>query len=206
MQGTQTAIPPTPSGPPATSTAELDTEPGQARPPKNWTRRPGHRVMIRVARANDLAAISDFFAGLSLRSRYQRFFAPVMPSQALLRRLTGAVGCADVLVAVRHGAIIGHAMAADASSSGGPGTTEIGLVVADQWQGRGVGAALLRTLISRAQSRGASTVVMDVLPANKLVLGMIGRRWPDAAKEVCADFITVRAQLREGGRRLLAAS
>jgi hypothetical protein len=41
---------------------------------------------------------------------------------------------------------------------------------------------------------------MDVLPANRRVLAMIGRRWPGARYEFAPDSVTVRAQLSLAGR------
>ena len=86
-------------------------------------------------------------------------------------------------------------MAADRIASDGMRTVEIGLVVADASQRRGIGSALLRVLLARAFARGAGTVVMEVLPGNKDVLAMIARRWPAACYERTADSVVVRARL-----------
>ena len=61
----------------------------------------------------DLAVLSDFFAGLSVESRYLRFFAPVTPTYGLLDLLSGGPAHVDAIVAVADGVIVGHAMAAD---------------------------------------------------------------------------------------------
>ena len=135
---------------------------------------------IRPARPADLAALRDFFAGLSAQTRYLRFFAPVTPGPALLRLLSGGTGTAYAMVATRGEVIIGHAMAADRAGPGGVRMTEIGVVVADAWQGQGVGSALVRALIASAQARGVTSVAMDVLPANRQVLAMIAGHWPAA--------------------------
>ena len=79
-------------------------------------------------------------------------------------------------------------------------TAHVGLVVADGPQRSGVGSALLRALLARAAARGAKVVVMDVLPANRRVLAMIGRRWPGARYEFAPDSVTVRALLSLAGR------
>jgi hypothetical protein len=55
----------------------------------------------------DMAAPGDFFAGLSARTRYLRFFGPVTPTPALLRLLSGGGANVDAVVAVRGGVIIG---------------------------------------------------------------------------------------------------
>jgi len=38
---------------------------------------------------------------------------------------------------------------------------------------------------------------MDVLPANRRMLGMIGRRWPGARREAQPDSVTFHTALRE---------
>jgi len=147
---------------------------------------------IRSARPADLTALSDFFAGLSTRTRYLRFFAPVTPGPPLLRFLSGAADDdVDAVVAVRGGLIIGHAMAADQIGARGSMSTDIGVVVADAWQGRGVGSALVRALITGAQARGVTSVTMDVLPGNRQVLDMIAAHWPAARVDRSGDSVTI---------------
>lgn len=157
-------------------------------------------VAIRQARPADQAALSDFFAALSARTRYLRFFGPVTPGPALLRLLTGDTdhGHTDAVIALRGDVIVGHAMAADqADRDRGRGArmTDIGVVVADAWQGGGVGSALMRALVTGAQARDVTSVVMEVLPGNRQVLAMITAHWP--AAEICdsKDYVTVRIRL-----------
>jgi len=155
-------------------------------------------AVIRQVRAADLAALGDFFAGLSMQTRYLRFFAPVTPSQGLLRLLAGGDGHIDAVVAVRGGVIIGHAMAADevgTQSPRGARTADIGVVVADAWQGRGIGSALVRALVTGAEARGVTRLTMDVLPGNQRMLAMIRSNWPTASFSRCDDHLSVRVRL-----------
>jgi GNAT superfamily N-acetyltransferase len=162
---------------------------------------------VRRAEAADFPALGDFFAGLSARTRYLRFFAPVTPNPALLRLLCGEPGEVDAVVAVRDGVIIGHAMAADAApppdqcggeagrGCGATPTPDVGIVVADAWQGRGVGAALMRALITAVQARGVTTLAMDVLASNRKVLAMISAHWPVTRVGHTRDCVTVHVRL-----------
>jgi GNAT superfamily N-acetyltransferase len=150
---------------------------------------------IRPARPADLAALGDFFAGLSAQTRYLRFFAPVTPGPALLRLLSGGTGTAYAMVATWGEVIIGHAMAADRAGPCSVRMTEIGVVVADAWQGQGVGSALVRALITSAQARGVTSVAMDVLPANRPVLAMIAGHWPAAHTGYSQGCHTICVQL-----------
>ena len=154
-------------------------------------------AVIRTAYPEDLAALGDFFAGLSAWTRYLRFFGPVTPSPALLRQLCGLPGTIDAVVAVRDGVIVGHAMAADRTNPGGARVADIGVVVADAWQGRGLGAALMRALVTRARARGVTQLELDVLNGNRQVIDMITSHWPAARVERSPDSISIRIRLQQ---------
>jgi GNAT superfamily N-acetyltransferase len=153
---------------------------------------------IRPVRPADLPALSGFFEGLSVESRYLRFFAPVRPTHSLLHLLSGGPANVDAVVAVVDGVIVGHAMAADQTEPADPcgaRVADVGIVVADAWQRRGVGVALMRALITRAQARGVTSLVIDVLPGNRRVIAMITGHWPDAAIGHSPDGLDIRIQL-----------
>jgi L-amino acid N-acyltransferase YncA len=153
-------------------------------------------VLFRPAAPADGEAIKSFVAGLSLRTRFLRFFSPATPpSSAVLRGLCGAGRTTDVLVATQDGVIVGHAMAADSTGPGGARMTDVGLVVADRWQHWGIGSELLARLVARAAARGVRVLMMDVLPDNRPMLAMISRQWPGAEYEYGAGSVTVRVSL-----------
>jgi len=159
------------------------------------------QVDIRQACYADHAALRDFLRGLSPRARYLRFFTGgVSTSPATLRMLAGGGDHIDAVVAVEDGAIIGHAMASDMTGPGGSHVTEIGVVVTDARQGRGIGSALLRTLAARAQARGVTAATMDVLAENRQVLAMIAHYWPTARQDRSGPYITIHARLPQPGR------
>jgi GNAT superfamily N-acetyltransferase len=166
----------------------------------------GGTIEIRAASAADCEAIKSFVAGLSLRARFLRFFSPVaVPSSAVLRTMCGASPDTDVLVATDSGAVVGHAMAVDATEPDGSRVADIGLVVTDSWQNRGIGSEMFGRVIARAADRGVSGLVMEVLPENRRMLAMISSRWGDAGYEFGGGSVTVRVRLPEtpgakGGR------
>lgn len=153
----------------------------------------GGSALLRQARSEeDAVRISDFVCGLSPDARYLRFFASVAPpSSGLLRALSGVTGAEVLLVTDGTGAVIAHGMAADASH-GDRLTSNIGLVVTDRWQQHGLGGLLLSTLVGRAARRGVCSLVLDVLPDNRRMLGIISRRWPDVPWERTPDALTIR--------------
>jgi len=166
----------------------------------------GGLIEIRPGGPADADAIRSFITGLSPRTQYLRFFAGVAPpGSALLRGLTGTGNGADIVVATCRSPasgepasgeqIVGHAMAADGTDPDGTPAVNIGLVVADGSQRRGVGSALMRLLLARAFARGARIAVMDVLPGNARVLAMIAGHWPGARRERTGDSVLVRASL-----------
>jgi ribosomal protein S18 acetylase RimI-like enzyme len=173
----------------------------------------GGAVEIRAASAADHEAIKSFVMGLSLRSRFLRFFSPVAPpTSAVLRGMCGAGPDTDALVATADGVIVGHVMASDvAGPDGCRPVADIGLVVADRWQGRGLGSQLLSQVIARAAARGVSGLVMEVLPENRRMLAMIARGFPDAGYDFGGGSVTVRAPLpgtaaARGGRERKGSS
>jgi len=158
-------------------------------------------AVIRPVCQADLAALRDFFTGLSAETSYRRFFGPVTPTPALLGLLSARAANVHAVVAVAGGVIVGHAMAADQAEAGDPRdpgqtcTADIGVVVADAWQGRGVGSALMRALVAQAQARGVTSLAMDVLHANRRVLAMITGHWPEADVGYSPDSLGIRIRL-----------
>jgi ribosomal protein S18 acetylase RimI-like enzyme len=153
-------------------------------------------LQIRTAAAADCEGIRSFVAGLSLRARFLRFFTPASPpSAAVLHRMCGAAPTTDVLVATQEGAIVGHAMAVDGVGPDGSATTDLGLVIADRWQNRGVGSEMYRRLTERAAARGVRAAVMDVLPENHHMLSIIDRHWSDVGYQFSDGSVIVRVPL-----------
>jgi GNAT superfamily N-acetyltransferase len=156
----------------------------------------GDAVEYRTVAADDRDAMVSFLTGLSLRTRFLRFFTPASPpSSAVVRGMCGGGRTTDALVAAHDQVIVGHAMAADSVTPEGCLATDIGVVVTDRWQNQGIGSQILDTLVARAKARGVTVLVMDVLPENKKMLGMISRRWAGAAYRFGGDSVSVRIYL-----------
>ncbi|MFC4530798.1 GNAT family N-acetyltransferase [Sphaerisporangium dianthi] len=153
---------------------------------------PAAAVLIRPGRLDDEARVRSFVEGLSPASRSLRFFSGVpRPGGALVRAMITSSEARDVLVAVDAGErVIGHAMSFTREAS-----TEIAVVVADEWQGVGLGSRLVRTLLRRAVARGARAVTMDVMGENRKVLAMVGRWWPHAEMRAASGAVEIAASL-----------
>ncbi len=165
--------------------------------------RPGWR--IRPASAADTDALRVFLTGLSLRTRYLRFFAGVLPvNPAFLARMTGGATPrgerVDALVVTAADGpgpevVIGHGMATDTHDDAGRAVTDMGVVVADAQQGRGAGSALIRALTNRARARGATMIMMDVLAENREMLALIEHYFPVARYGRTGPYVSVHVQL-----------
>lgn len=159
-------------------------------------------VTIRTVRPDDATAIRSFICGLSLRSLYFRFFASAAPpSSALLRTLTAAAAADILVVTDEAGAVIGHGMTAPEPAAGedqATVTASVGLVIADEWQQRGLGSALLIALAGRAAERGVGTLLLEVQPSNSVMLGLIERHWPGAPRASTPDAVVICAPIGGG--------
>jgi GNAT superfamily N-acetyltransferase len=129
----------------------------------------GECVTIRAVRPQDAGALQAYFRGLSGETRYRRFLgalAEVTPKQlARLIAMDGPDELALLALAETGGAsqLVGEAVLATAPGSA---RSEMALSVADAWQHRGVGTALVRDLECRARMRGARYLYGDVLRTN----------------------------------------
>ena len=174
---------------------------------------------VREGGLEDESKIREFAAGLSVPTRYLRFFTAISPaSPGILRVLTGGIPGSDVLVITdQQGAVVGHGMATDITADGRPGV-DLGLVLADAWQGQGLGAVLLGLLARRAASRGALAVAVEVLPGNSRMLALFSRHWPSAQRTWNGDAFALSGDIaslqpgavattsRLGGQALAAAA
>ena len=123
---------------------------------------------IRMISAADEGRLEQFGGHLSQRSRYQRFFSPrgFLPGE--VRRLTdldpnhevALVATIDVSGA-EH--IVGVARYVIDSLHY---SAEMAIVIADQWQNRGLGRTLLSQLMANAAQHGIRTIHGAVLATN----------------------------------------
>jgi nucleotide-binding universal stress UspA family protein len=137
--------------------------------------RDGTWVEIRPISPEDRDALRDAFERLSPESRYRRFFGP-MPelSERDLDYLT-RIDHHDheALVATEPGSEAGIGVARYVRTAAT--VAEPAIVVADDWQGRGVGRALLRALATRAREEGVERFEAPVLATNADAIRMLER-------------------------------
>ncbi|HLU59910.1 MAG TPA: GNAT family N-acetyltransferase [Pseudonocardia sp.] len=128
-------------------------------------------VVQPLERARAEAAVDAVFAGLSPRSRYLRFHAPVPHlSDAVRARLVDIDGArhAAVVAEVDGGGPIGIAQV----FGPGHGTADVAVAVVDAWHRRGVGRRLLTAVAALAEQIGYTELRGAILPENAAMLGL----------------------------------
>lgn len=145
---------------------------------------------IRPYRPDDEALVRAM--RLSRESLYERFFAgtPYLPS-FYVRALNKADHWNhEVLIALDGEAVIGLAEYARAATD----RAHLAVMVADEWQRRGVARRLVTALIALARVRGVVALHADVLASNASAVAAVRSLWP-AAPAVRGDGGTVTYQL-----------
>ncbi|MDQ8727149.1 GNAT family N-acetyltransferase [Bradyrhizobium sp. LHD-71] len=136
-------------------------------------------MTVRFVEPSDIEPLRRYFGGLSSQSHYNRFLGAtrgVPPSEFERMLRTGEA---------HHFAVLAEFGAADARTIIGEAryaldpqaqAVEVGISVADDWHGHGVGSALLANLECRAVAIGAAVIFGDALPTNREMLGLARRR------------------------------
>ncbi|MFL6099411.1 MAG: GNAT family N-acetyltransferase [Actinomycetales bacterium] len=132
----------------------------------------GLAVVVRAFMSPDADGVTALLAGASERSRYFRFFGvSERAGQDYVRRLGSPEQTAAAVVVVDRGRIV--AVGSIHPCSDAPGATdrvELGVLVADDRQGDGLGTLVVEDLLARAHLLGAVTVVAVVMPNNGAML------------------------------------
>ena len=133
----------------------------------------GHAINIRPMRPDDLEIETEFVQGWSAETRYNRLFsAGSYTSPERLKAITRVNYARDM-------ALIATIMLDEREVQIGVAryvrrdddkTCEFALAVADAWQHRGIGRALMLNLIDSAAAAGIETMVGDVLASNAPML------------------------------------
>jgi acetyltransferase len=131
--------------------------------------RDGRSVRVRPIRPEDAARELRFFDALSDNSRFQRFMNYVKElSPRMLARFTQLDYDRELALAALWR---GEFVAVGRYSPNADGATaEFALTVADGWQGKGLGHALLEKLCDSARAAGYSALYGYVLDANREML------------------------------------
>jgi acetyltransferase len=154
---------------------------------------------LRRAHETDAADLAAMLAALSVESAFHRFLTGLgRPSRKLVARLLRSDDQHGAWLAVDHRSlVVGHAQWAVAD-----GVADLGVVVADHWQRRGVGRRLLRAAVSEAAVAGARALQVDVHGENHRVLRLVRTALPRARVTHEGTLLTFRSPMADALSRL----
>jgi GNAT superfamily N-acetyltransferase len=142
-------------------------------------RRSAARLTLRELRPDEGDVLDALMSGLSPRSRYLRFHAPI-PSltDGMRRALLDVDGHDHVAVVAETGDGVPVGIARTIRDHDQPDEAEIAVAVIDAWHHRGVGRRLVTAVAERARATGVERVTARVLPENAAALGLFRSAFP----------------------------
>jgi acetyltransferase len=166
-----------------------------------WRPLQGPAVTIRSIAAEDLDLMRSFVQRLSAQTGFQRLMSPRKPTEEELQRWTFVDGVREValVASVREGAGERLAGVVRYVREDAVPEAEFAIVLADDWQRRGLGTELLRRLIACARQQGVVRIAGMTLSTNTAMrslakrLGFRARKSPDSASLVLLELPLARA-------------
>jgi GNAT superfamily N-acetyltransferase len=148
---------------------------------------------IRPLHGEDGSTVDTVFAGLSERSRYLRFHAPMPRLPGSVRRglLYLYPGDRAALVAEVPGQTAPVPVGIARLGRTGPADAEFAIAVVDHWHGLGIGRRLLTELDQLAGQLGFTRIHGFVLQENRPMLHLVDRVFPGADRSVGGRVIRV---------------
>src|SRR5438128_3356909 len=163
-----------------------------ADPEQGVTLRNGASVRVRAIRPDDEPRLMALCCRLSPRTVYQRFFSVrrLLPEEAYAFANVDYRQRMAVVAEVDDGPepeLVG--VARYGPSDEGP--ADIGLVVADAWQGLGLGTLLLEEILHAGEQRGNHQFSADVLTDNRRALRLLARHTAIPRRTVAGDVTSL---------------
>jgi acetyltransferase len=157
----------------------------------------GRAVLVRAARPADAPAVQTFVRWLSPLARRRRFLGALSElSPAQLDCLTRARDPRDLsLVALAGDAEGGPIVAMAQYALDDPASAEFALVVADAWQGQGLGMRLLERLLERAAEAGVRKLNGFVLADNAPMRALAARFGFECTPDRDPELVRVERRL-----------
>lgn len=156
----------------------------------------GETVLVRPARLSDEPALQGLFYRLSEESAYLRFMGHrrVFSHEEVqkLCNLDYASNMALVVCAGEEREDIVATARYDVDPTSG--LADIGLVVLDAWQSKGIGTLLLARMAEIARARGLAGLSADVLSDNKVMLQLFQKSGLDVKLELRGGSYAITAR------------
>ena len=163
----------------------------------------GARILIRPIEPSDARQLEAAFDHLGAVSRYRRFLAPIDHlSDQQLAYLTHVDHIAhEALLAIDAATGEDVAVARFVRDPEDPSRAEVAIVVADHWQGRGIGGALADRLRDRARSVGVEWFTARMLIGNRGGRRLLDRVADEISENEDAGTIDIAARLKPPAHR-----
>ena len=170
--------------------------------------RDGSRVVVRPVRPDDRELLLAGFERLGPASRYQRFLAPMAElSEDDIAYLTDVdLDDDEALAAIDAASGEGVGVARFVRCADRPDTAEAAVTVIDDWQGRGLGTALLELLAERALAEGVDRFTAWLLAENRDILDVLEAIAPLSVVDRESGTIEIEADLRQAARARASSS
>ena len=170
----------------------VEIRPYLADPEQDVTLRNGASVRIRGIRPDDELRLVALCGQLSPRTVYQRFFSfrRLLPEEAHVFANVDYHRRMAVVAEVDDGKereLVGVARYGLSDE----GAADIGLVVADSWQGLGLGSLLLEEILRAGEQRGIHAFSAEVLTDNRRALHLLVRHTAIARRAVAGGVTSV---------------
>ena len=134
----------------------------------------GRELHLRPVRPDDASRLAELYDRLSQHTAYQRFFTIMRRLPPNWARMLARVDYQRRLaLVVEHGPEL--VAMARYEPTDEPDTVEVAFVVQDGYQGKGIGAIILRALLDAAQARGIRRFRAYVLAENARMLELLAR-------------------------------
>jgi GNAT superfamily N-acetyltransferase len=135
----------------------------------------GCRVLVRAISPEDSSRLRAFHSQLSAETIYRRFFTSVPELTLEMARRLAHVDYENrmALVATTGAAQDEQIIAVVRYERTGSTSAEVALVVTDNWQGRGIGTALLYRLAGYARRHGIVTLTASTMAENRPMINLL---------------------------------
>ncbi len=153
--------------------------------------RPTGQATVGRLAPSDIDDLLAMYERCSRETRFRRWHGHLrsFPSAYLSALAAGADQ--QIAVVARHGSeVIGFASAAETT----PGTREIGILVEDRWQRRGVGRQLQSLLVAESAALGTQYLHAEVLASDAWLVDALRRLGPTTVHTESGS-ITARVRL-----------
>lgn len=163
---------------------------------EEWRNTPENKgdaeIHVRPIQSDDFEREREFVEGLSPRTAYQRLMSARKPSTEELMRWThidrsheGAVVATVVIDGREQQVGVARYVMEDTQ-----GEAEFAIVIADDWQGSGLGTRLLSALVDLARQSGIRRLFGSTLSDNRGMLALARRLGFRLSKEAGAAIVT----------------